>query len=189
MKKSEKAKGKEREAERKKQTLIYAVAGAALLVIVAIVLFFALNPAVAKEGDTVSVYYVGMLQNGSVFDSNVNKTALTFTIGNHQMITGFENAVIGMAKGQKKTVTIPVDEAYGPYRSELVYVVNRSLFPADSVPQAGMYYSFGNSQTGTTSRVKVLGFNESMVTVDANHMLAGENLTFTIMLAGITPAK
>lgn len=189
MKKSEKAKGKEREAKKKKRTLIYAVAGAVLCIVVAVVLFFSLNPAVAKNGDTVSVYYIGTLANGSVFDSNVNKTALTFTIGSHKTITGFENAVIGMARGQVKTVNIPVDEAYGPYQDDLVYAVNRSLFPADSPPVTGMYYSFVSSSTGTTSRVKVVGFNESTVTIDANHMLAGQDLTFMIRLEEIIPAK
>lgn len=186
MKKSEKTKGKEREAE-KKRTLVYAVAGAALCIVVAVVLFFALNPTVAKNGDTVSVYYVGTLENGSVFDSNVNKSVLTFTVGSHKTITGFENAVVGMAKGEVKTVNIPVDEAYGPYQDDLVYAVNRSLFSADSPPEVGMYYSFVSSSTGMTSRVKVVGVNESMVTIDANHMLAGQNLTFVIRLVEITP--
>jgi peptidylprolyl isomerase len=188
MKKTEKAKGKERAAEKKKRTLWYAIAGVAACTVVAVVLYFALNPAVAKEGDNVSVSYVGMLENGSVFDSNVNRTPLSFTIGAHTVIPGFEDAVVGMKKDEVKTVHIPYDKAYGAYRSDLVYTVNRSQFSADTRPEAGMYYTVSSS-SGTTSRVKIVNVTESTVTIDANHMLAGENLTFVIRLLTITQKK
>lgn len=189
MKKSEKSKGKERAAEKKKRTLLYGVAGAAGIILIAVVLFFILSQPVVKTGDTVSVYYVGTLENGSVFDSNLNKTPLSFTVGAHTVIPGFEDAVIGMAKDQVKTVTIPVDKAYGPYRNDLVITVNRSLFSADSPPQEGMYYAVTNPNDGSTTRVKVLSVSGESVTIDENHMLAGENLTFVIRISGITEKK
>ena len=187
MKKSEKVKGKGRNAEKKKQTVWYAAAGIALIVI-AVILWFMLSIQVAQEGDTVSVSYVGMLDNESVFDSNVNGTPLSFTIGAHTMIPGFENAVVGMKKGEVKTVTIPADQAYGTYRDDLLYTVNRSLFASDSPPSTGRYYTF-TTTSGATSRVKVVNVTDSTVTIDANHMLAGENLTFTIRMLEITKGK
>lgn len=190
MKKSEKTKGKERAAEKKKRTLLYGAAGAAIIIIIiAVVLFFVLGQPVVKAGDTVSVYYVGTLANGSVFDSNVNKTALTFTVGAHTVIPGFEDAVIGMAKDQVKTVNIPVDKAYGPYRDDLVFTVNRSVLPPDSPPVVGNYYTITNPKDGSTIRMKVLAINGDTVTLDQNHMLAGQNLTFVIRIASIKEKK
>lgn len=186
MKKSEKTKGKERAAEEKKRNILYAIAGVVACILIVLILWFALTPAVAKAGDKVSVSYVGMLDNGSVFDSNVNKTPLSFTIGGHTVIAGFENAVVGMKKGEVKTVHIPPDEAYGEFRRDLVYTVNRSQFSADTPPEAGMYYTFTNPSTDTTSRVKIVNVTNKTVTIDANHMLAGENLTFVIRLLEIS---
>jgi peptidylprolyl isomerase len=189
MKKSEKKKGKERAAAIKQKTLLFAIAGAAICMVAAIALFLVLSPAVVKAGDTVSVFYIGMLDNGTVFDSNVNTTPLAFTVGTHVVIPGFEDAVIGMSKNQVKTVHIPMEKAYGPYRSDLVRVVNRSLFPADITPEAGIYYSVGSITGDTSSIVKVVSVTRDTVTIDQNHMLAGQNLTFTIRLAGFTTAK
>jgi len=186
MKKSEKEKGRKGAEEKKKTVLYYAIAGAVVCVIAAIVLFYAYSMTVAKNGDEVSVLYIGTLENGSVFDSNVNKTPLVFTLGAHTVIPGFEGAVIGMTKGQVKTVYIPVDRAYGPYRSDLVMEVNRSLFPADAPLEAGMYYSVGNPADGSTNVVKVVNVSGDAVTIDQNHLLAGKNLTFMIRLVGIT---
>ena len=189
MKKSEKVKGKERSAEKKRQILYYAIAGAAVCILVAAVLLFMLNPSVAKAGDTVSVLYIGTLENGSVFDSNVNKTPLTFTVGAHTVIPGFEDAVIGMSKGQVKTVQIPFDKAYGPYRNDLFLTVNRSMFPADIPTEIGMYYSVRNPADGSTNLVKVVNVTSDTVTIDQNHMLAGHNLTFMIRLVGLGSGK
>jgi peptidylprolyl isomerase len=189
MKKSEKAKGKEREAEKKKKTLQYAIAGAVIVIVAAVVLFFVLTQGSAKAGDTVSVLYVGTLSNGSVFDSNINKTPLIFKIGAHTVIPGFEEAVIGMTKGQVKTVQIPVDKAYGPYKSELVMTVDRSLFGPETIPEAGMYYVVTNPQDGSQIAIKVVNVTRDTVTIDQNHMLAGQDLTFTIRLIGITQGK
>jgi peptidylprolyl isomerase len=186
MKKSDKEKGSKRAEEKRKSVLYYAIAGAAVCIMAAVVLFLVFSTAVAKDGNTVSVLYVGMLENGSVFDSNVNTTPLVFTVGAHTVIPGFENAVIGMSKGQVKTVQIPVDRAYGPYRSDLLMTVNRSLFPADTPPEIGKYYSVRNPADGSTNVVKVVDVSRDTVTIDQNHTLAGQNLTFTIRLVGIT---
>jgi peptidylprolyl isomerase len=189
MKKSEKTKGRERAVEKKKKVLYYSVAGAAVCIIVAVGLFFAFSTAVAKDGDTVSVLYIGTLENGSVFDSNVNESPLVFTVGAHTVIPGFEDAVIGMSKGQVKTVRIPVDRAYGSYRSDLLMTVNRSMFPADTPPETGRYYSVRNPTDGSTNVVKVADVTRDTVTIDQNHVLAGQNLTFMIRLVGITQGK
>lgn len=189
MKKSEKVKGKERAAVKKNPVWYYAIAGAVLCIIVAVVLFFALTPTGAKTGDTVSVLYVGMLENGSVFDSNVNNTPLVFTLGAHMAIPGFEEAVIGMSKDQVKTVNIPADKAYGQYRSDLIFTVNRSMFGPEATPQAGMYYTLSNPADGTASIVKVINVTPDTVTLDQNHLLTGQNLTFTIRLIEISQAK
>lgn len=189
MKKLEKPKGRKRAEEKKKTVLYYAIAGAAVCIMAAVVLFFAFGTAAAKDGDTVSVLYVGMLENGSVFDSNVNTTPLVFTLGAHKVIPGFEGAVIGMSKGQVKTVHIPVDTAYGPYRSDLLMTVNRSLFPADTPLEIGTYYSVRNPADGSPNVVKVVDVSGDTVTIDQNHLLAGQNLTFTIRLVGIEAAK
>jgi len=173
----------------KKRTPFYIIAGVAACIIIAAALYITLFPSeVAKTGDTVSVSYIGMLDNGSVFDSNVNGTPLSFTIGAHTVIPGFEDAIIGMKKDDIKTVHIPVDKAYGPYRSDLVYTVNRSEFSSDSPPEVGAYYTV-SSVSGQTSRVKVVNVTGSTVTIDTNHMLAGQNLTFVIRLLNITSAK
>ena len=189
MKRSEKLKGKEKVAARKRDYVRYGIAAAAVCAVIAIVLFFALSPAGAKAGDTVSVLYIGTLDNGTVFDSNVNKTPLSFTPGSHTVIPGFEDAVIGMSKGQVKTVHIPADKAYGQYQSDLVSTVSRSVFPAGTPPEIGMYYSVRNPTDGSTNIVKVVNVTEDTVTIDQNHMLAGENLTFMIRLIGIEAAK
>lgn len=189
MKKSEKAKGKERAAAKKKQTLMYVAGAVGGVIVVAVALFFILNTAVVKTGDSVSVFYVGTLDNGSVFDSNVDKAALNFTVGEHKVIPGFENAVIGMSKDQVKTVKIPFIEAYGPYRDELVTSVSRELFAGKTPPEIGMYYSMTNPETGSLSYAKVINVSKDTVTIDQNHMLAGQNLTFMIRIAGIAPGK
>ncbi len=186
MKRSEKLKGKKKAAARKRDYLRYGIIAAAGVAVIAIVLFFLLNFAGAKAGDTVSVFYIGTLDNGTVFDSNENKTPLVFTVGAHTVIPGFEDAVIGMSNGQVKTVHIPADKAYGQYQSDLVRTVNRSVFPAGTLPETGMYYSVRNPADGSTNVVKVLNVTRDTVTIDQNHMLAGQNLTFMIRLAAIT---
>ena len=137
----------------------------------------------ATEGDTVQVHYTGILADGTEFDSSRDGDPLQFTLGAGRMIPGFENAVYGMKKGQTKTVTIPAAEAYGPYDDELLIEVDREDLPEDIVPEVGadiiVTYSSGQSQ-----KVPIVEVTETTVTIDANHHLAGEDLTFEITLVG-----
>ena len=141
--------------------------------------------AAAVIGNSVSVYYTGMFTNGTVFDSNVNGTPITFTIGSHQVIPGFEHATIGMKADQTKTVNIPVDEAYGPYDPAKIYVLNRTGNLATMDLVKGGMLSYRDPSTNTINAVMVLNFTQDTVTIDANSPLAGQDLTFTIQLVSI----
>lgn len=139
----------------------------------------------AKNGDKVQVHYTGKLDDGSIFDSSVDRDPLGFTIGSGQVIPGFESAVIGMALGQSKTIRIGADDAYGPYQDELVISVERSEFPDHMKPEIGQQFQMvqGNEEKII---VTVTDLTESSVTLDANHPLAGEDLTFDIELVKIS---
>jgi len=182
MKKSEKIKGKERVVERRRQYKIVGLVVAGVIIVAVILLFLLFNPFVARAGDTVTVYYTGTLDNGTVFDSNMNGTPRSFVLGSGQLIAGFNEAVTGMGANDQKTVRIPVEKAYGPYRTELVHDMSRSIFPANEPPIVGEYYTFKRSSDGAVSRVKVVNVTSSTVTIDENHVLAGQDLTFTIRL-------
>jgi len=138
----------------------------------------------AKKGDLVSVHYTGTLDDGTVFDSSVGGIPLQFTIGDGQYIAAFEQAVIGMKPGESKTFTIPSDEAYGPYDEELVVEVERSGLPADLDPQVGQQLQ-GTLPDSTQILALVIEVTETTVTLDTNHPLAGQNLTFTVHLVEI----
>jgi peptidylprolyl isomerase len=138
---------------------------------------------IAKSGDTVKVEYTGKLSDGTIFDSSVGKDPLEFTLGNNQVIVGFEKAVTGMKVGESKTVTIPAAEAYGQYRNDLVFVMDRSNFPAEQEPKVGMRFQ-GTNQAGTLLYT-IIEVNETTVKVDGNHALAGKDLTFEIKLVEI----
>jgi len=139
----------------------------------------------AQPGDTVKVHYTGTLEDGTVFDSSIDGEPLEFTIGNGRLIPGFEDAVVGMSQGESKTVEIPADDAYGTYYEELVFVVERSDIPG--LPpdlEIGQQLGF-EQEDGTTITLTVIDISESTVTLDANHPLAGEDLTFDIQLVEI----
>jgi peptidylprolyl isomerase len=184
MKKSEKAKGKEKAAARRRQYWIagIAVVIAAVVIIVAYLVFA--NPYTARAGDTVSIYYTGSFDNGTVFQSNFNGTPFSFTLGGGTVIPGLDEAVTGMTAGQTKTVAIPVDKAYGPYNPALVQTVPLSLFPANATPSPGDR-AYQRLPDGTERLVTVVNVTSAGVTVDANFPLAGQNLTFTIKVASI----
>jgi peptidylprolyl isomerase len=190
MKKSEKLKGKEKAKERslqQKKKYWIALGIVVAVIVVGIILFFTLfSPSGAKTGDIVSVYYTGTLDNGTVFDSNMNVTPLSFTLGKGMLITGFEDAVKGMSAGQEKTVRIPVEKAYGPYRDDLVHDVSRSAFPANETPAIGQIYTAKRPGSTAVNTFVVKGFNDTTVTIDENHLLAGQNLTFTIQIVSVS---
>ena len=137
----------------------------------------------AQLGDTVKVHYTGTLEDGTVFETSVDSEPLEFTIGEGQLIPGFEEAVVGMSQGESKTVEIPADEAY-PYYEELVFVVERDQLSPDLQPEVGQQLQF-QQEDGTIVTLTVIDVSELSVTLDANHPLAGKDLTFDIQLVEI----
>ncbi len=142
------------------------------------------GPAVVRNGDIVKVHYTGRLQDGTVFDTSVGSEPLEFTIGQGQLISGFEQAVIGMKVGESKTVTIPVDQAYGPRRDDMILEVERDELPEDLDPRVGMQLQM-NQGDGGIMIVTITDVSETTIKVDANHPLAGQDLTFDIELVEI----
>ncbi len=138
----------------------------------------------AKNGDKVKVHYTGKLEDGTVFDSSQGREPLDFQIGAHNVIAGFENAIVGMQEGESKTTHIPADEAYGPYQEEMVLTVPRDQFPPDIDPQVGEQLQLRTSNNDSFM-VRVKEVTDSEVTLDANHPLAGEALTFDIQLVQV----
>ena len=185
MKKSEKIKGKEAAAARKKLQVRYGILVAGGIIIVAVLGFVIFNPFVAKAGDTVSAFYTGALDDGTVFDSNVNTTPLVFILGKGTVIPGFEEALIGMGVNDTKTVKIPPEKAYGSYNSSLVHVMNRSDLPANMTPVAGQFYSIRRTTDNGVSVIKIINVTPTTITWDENHELAGKNLTFSLRLVSI----
>jgi len=138
----------------------------------------------AKQGDKVSVHYHGKLTDGATFDSSEGREPLEFTAGTGQVIKGFDNAVIGMNIGDKKTVNIPVAEAYGERNDDMVMDYPVSEFPADMKPEVGVELQMGDNQ-GNVFPVVITEVNGDTVTLDANHPLAGQDLIFEIELVAI----
>ena len=137
--------------------------------------------AVAKDGNTVKVHYTGKLDDGTIFDTSVEREPLEFTIGAGQMIPGFEGAVRGMQVGQVKTVTIPAEEAYGPHNEDMVLVVERDKLPENLNPVVGQRLQM-QQENGNTAVVVVTDVSDTTITLDTNHPLAGKALTFEIEL-------
>ncbi len=135
----------------------------------------------AKQGDTVKVHYTGTLADGSVFDSSVERAPLEFTLGSGQLIAGFDEAVNGMSPGEKKVVKIPAEKGYGPRRDEMKAEVSRGELPPDLEPVVGMQLQ-ANQQDGRSMVVTVIEVTDESITLDANHPLAGKELTFEIEL-------
>ena len=139
-----------------------------------------------KAGDTVKVHYHGRLTDGTTFDSSEGRDPLEFEVGGGMVIAGFDNGVLGMSVGDKRTVNIPVEEAYGPKNPEMI-----SEFPKDQVPdgmplEKGMRLNLNNSQ-GQVVPVVVTDVQDDLIILDANHPLAGEALVFDSEVVGITP--
>ncbi len=135
----------------------------------------------AQTGDKVSIHYTGKLDNGEIFDSSVERDPLLFIIGRGMLIKGFEDGVIGMEKGEKKTISLVPAEAYGERMDQLVITVPESQFPPSMKPETGMMISI-QQQNGATIPAMIIGVDSGNVTLDANHPLAGKNLTFELEL-------
>ncbi len=141
----------------------------------------------AKTGDTVKVNYVGTLDDGTEFDKSEVSAPLGFTIGEGHMIPGFENGVIGMKVGETKTIKIPSAEAYGPVEPDRIMKVPKDRFPAGLNPEVGQQLQMNTGNQ--TIIVTVVAVNGTEVTLDANHPLAGKDLTFKITMVSITPGS
>lgn len=139
----------------------------------------------AKKGDSVKIHYTGTLTDGSVFDSSAGREPLEFTIGSGMVIAGFDDAVAGMAVGEKKSVTIPVDKAYGPRNEELIIEVPRSQVPPDLNPEVDQKLQMGGPN-GEVVVVTVVEVGEEAIKLDANPPLAGQDLNFDIELVAIS---
>lgn len=137
----------------------------------------------AEAGDTVRVHYTGRTEDGRVFDSSDGREPLEFTLGGREVITGFERAVTGMEPGERKIVTIPADEAFGPYLRELVVEVEREEFPDYIDPVVGQRLQM--SRGGQVFVVTVTEVSDTSVVLDGNHPLAGHDLTFEVQLVEI----
>lgn len=144
------------------------------------------------NGDTISVNYVGKLEDGTTFDTSLKEVAieagtynqmrsyepLTFTVGAGQMIKGFDEGVVGMQMGEEKTLTIPPEEAYGEYREEFAREI--PLDAVDFTPEVGMRLATDNGLTGT-----IIDVNENNFVVDFNHELAGKTLIFSVKIVSV----
>ena len=138
----------------------------------------------AKRGDSVRVHYTGKMHNGTKFDTSRDGNPLEFTIGEGKIIPGFEKMVIGMKQGDMKTVTVPSDEAYGPRRDDRIITVDRDQVPEDSNPRVGQQIQM-HGQGGESIPAMITGVTKKLVTMDANHPLAGKDLTFSVELVEI----
>ena len=133
----------------------------------------------AKEGDTVKVHYTVKLGDGTVIGSTSDQEPLKFKIGEGQIIAGFEQALVGMNPGESKTIEILAADAFGPRQEEMVVQIDRQQLPAEVKPQIGEQLQFDREGGGTVT-VTVTKVSEESITIDANHPLAGKDLTFDI---------
>ncbi len=137
-----------------------------------------------KSGDTVRIHYTGTLNDGSTFDSSEGRDPLEFTVGSGDIIPGLDVAIPGMEVGEKKTVNIACDQAYGQANPEMTQAVPRETIPADIPLEVGIMLQMQTPQ-GQVVPVSVVEISETEVTLDANHPLAGQDLTFDIELVAI----
>ncbi len=140
----------------------------------------------AKAGDTVAMHYTGTLSDGSIFDSSDGRDPLEFAVGSGQIIPGLDAAIPGMAVGDKKTVNVPVDQAYGPIDPANQQAVPRSEFPDDIPMEVGTQLQLRSPDGGQVMPVVITQVTDDEVTLDANHPLAGRDLIFDIEIMSIS---
>jgi FKBP-type peptidyl-prolyl cis-trans isomerase 2 len=138
----------------------------------------------ASIGDTVKIHYTGRLVDGTEFDSSRDVDPLELTLGQGQTIAGFEQAIIGMAPGEQKSVTIPCEAAYGERNEEMTQALPRSVIPEEIDLEVGLVLN-ARSPEGQTVSFTVAGFDDEQVTVDGNHPLAGQDLVFDLELVAV----
>jgi peptidylprolyl isomerase len=139
----------------------------------------------AKNGDAVKMHYTGRLTDGNIFDSSRERDPLECKLGEGQLIPGFEEAVVGMKVGDSKTVNIPADQAYGQRREDLLLEVPREQFPKDAEITVGQQFQINNQEGNQPMVVQVTNVADKVITLDANHPLAGQDLVFDIELMEI----
>ena len=140
--------------------------------------------AIAEVGDTVRVHYTGKLEDGTVFDSSLERNPLEFKLGEGKTIRGIEDNVVGMHVGESKEAMVKPDEGYGHFRNELVHIIDRKNFPAESELAVGQQFNaagFGRDNLVVT----IVDISGSEITIDANHPLAGKNLVLEVQLVEI----
>ncbi len=140
--------------------------------------------AAARSGDTVRIHYTGTLGDGTQFDSSAGRDPLEFALGGGEVIPGFDSAVTGMSVGEQKTVTIQPDDAYGQRHEQLVQQVPRDTLPDSVDPTVGMQLQT-RSPDGQIMNLVIVGMDDESITLDANHPLSGQALTFAIELVEI----
>jgi peptidylprolyl isomerase len=140
--------------------------------------------AAAKSGDSVKIHYTGTLDDGTTFDSSEGREPLEFTLGSGQVIVGFDEAVTGMEVGDKKTVTIPADKAYGERNEEMVITAPREQVPPDINPEVGQQLQMAGPDNQPII-VKITEVTDEHIILDANPPLAGKDLTFALELVSI----
>lgn len=139
----------------------------------------------AENGNTIKIHYTGKLDDGTVFDSSKEREPLEFKLGEGGLIKGFEDAVLGMSVGDTKTIRIAADQAYGVYRDDLVMSVSKTQFPPDIDPKEGVMLCLRHPDGGTIDAM-ITEVREDSVTLDANHPLAGKDLTFDLEMVEIS---
>ncbi len=137
-----------------------------------------------KSGDKIKVHYHGKLDDGETFDSSEGRDPLEFEVGSGMVIKGFDDGVTGMIVGEKKTINIPFAEAYGPVNPEMIIEMPKDRFPEDLELGIGMPLMMSDQQ-GQQFQVKIVEIKEEVVMLDANHHLAGKDLTFDLELVEI----
>ena len=154
------------------------------MILLAVILTTGCGDPEVKDGDTVKVNHTGTLEDGTVFETSLEREPMEFTLGQGQLIPDFEQAVIGMRVGESKTITIPAERAYGPYNDALIFDIDRDSLPEGLNPEVGQRLG-AEDPDGKTRTFAVIDVSETSITVDANHPLAGKDLTFEIELLEI----
>jgi len=140
----------------------------------------------AQNGSNVTIHYVGTLTDGTQFDSSRERgEPMTITLGDGQLITGFNDALIGMTEGETKEFTIASDDAYGPHHEDRLTPIDRSIFPENFEFTTGMTVPLQN-ETGQNFLAVITEFTDDTVTADFNHPLAGKDLTFTVDVLAVS---
>jgi len=143
---------------------------------------------VVEKNDTIEVEYTGKLDDGTVFDTSKGREPLKFKVGDGRLIPGFENGVIGMKENEEKTIHIKAKDAYGERNENFIKKFPRTMLPPDFKAEKGMMVTL-QSQNGQQIPAKIIDIDKENITLDMNHPLAGENLTFDIKVIKIEKAE